>query len=363
MDRAVIVRAKRTPVCRKGGLLKAVALPALALPVLRHLSAGLEDHVSDVFLGNIVGPGGNVARLCALHAGLPLSVPGMTIDRQCSAGLEAVRTACHFVQGGAGSCYIAGGVESSSRSPLPRRARFSPEAIGDPDMGEAAELVASKYGISREQQDDYALSSYARTWKAHEEGVFAEEIVPVDGCAVDEALTRRRDVERIVKRAKPAFVSGGTVTAVNSCGVNDGASGVVVMSERLARELSMEPVLRFVDSEVSGVDPHYPGIAPVAAIRRLLARRGLGMEAIDLVEINEAFAAKAVACARELGIPRERMNVRGGAIALGHPYGASGGMLVTRMFYEAKRRGGRRYFLAAMGSGGGIGEAVLFERV
>ncbi|HET7628629.1 MAG TPA: acetyl-CoA C-acyltransferase [Bacillales bacterium] len=363
MHKAVIVRAKRTPIGRKGGLLKNVDVDGLARPVLQHVSAGIEDDVCDVILGNVVGPGGNVARLCALDAGLPLSVTGMTIDRQCSAGLEAIRTACYFVQGGAGECYIAGGVESASRSPFPHRARFAPDALGDPEMGEAAELVAEKYGVSRERQDALALASYERSWRAHEAGVFAEELVPVGLVREDEVFGRKREMRRLVERAKPVFVSGGTVTAANSCGVNDGAGAVVVMSERMAEARGLAPVLRFVDSEVTGVDPRYPGIAPVPAVRRLLARNGLGVNEIDQVELNEAFAAKVAACVQELGLREDRLNVHGGAIAIGHPYGASGAILVTRLYFEALRNPETQYFLAAMGSGGGIGTAVLFEKV
>lgn len=334
----------------------------LAAPLLRELSTGITHELDEIIFGNVVGPGGNIARLSALESLLPLSVAGMTIDRQCSAGLEAIRTACHFIQGKAGSCYIAGGVESASTSPFPKRARFSPDHLGDPDMGVAAENVAQKYKITKEMQDDYALLSYTRSWHAFRGGLFKPEIIEFEEMNIDESFYKERNMEKLLKRAKPIFIKeAGTVTAANSCGINDGAAAVVVMEEGLAKELHMKPVLRFVDSEVSGIHPDYPGISPVPAIRKLLNRSGLSIEDIDLFEINEAFASKVVACAQELSIPYEKLNVSGGALTTGHPYGASGAILVTRLFYEVQRRKGMKYVLASIGSAGGVGIAILFE--
>lgn len=358
----MIVRAKRTPIGRKGGMFKDVPPHKMAAPLLQGLSTGIEDWIDEVILGNVVGPGGNIARLSALEAGLPLSISGMTIDRQCSAGLEAIRTASLFIQGGAGDCYVAGGVESASTSPFPKRAQFAPTHIGDPDMGVGAENVAQKYGMTKAVQDDYALESYRRSWSAYDEGFYTEEIIAYDGITHDEVFRKKRDMARIVNRAKPIFdLENGTVTAANSCGIHDGAAAVVVMDEQLANELGMQLILRFQDSEVSGIHPNYPGITPVPAITKLLQRNQLTIDDIDLIEINEAFASKIVACQDELTIPVEKLNVSGGALTTGHPYGASGAILVTRLFYEVQRRKDVRYVLAAIGSAGGVGLAVLFE--
>jgi acetyl-CoA C-acetyltransferase len=361
IKRAVIVHAKRTPIGKMSGILRGIQPHELAVPLLQHLANGLEEKIDDIILGNVVGPGGNVARFAALEAGLPLSVTGLTLDRQCSAGLEAIRMACYYIQGGAGRCYIAGGVESTSTSPFPSRARFSPEKIGDPDMGVAAEYVAKKYAVSKEMQDEYALLSYKRSWEAYEKGYFTQEIIPIGDYHQDEELFRKRKLEVLLKRAKPIFKKNGTVTAANSCGIHDGASAVLVMEENIALNNGFRPILRFLDSEISGVHPNYPGAAPIPAIQALLKRNRLTIADINLIEINEAFSSKIVACMKELSIPYEKINVRGGALTLGHPYGASGSILITRLFYEVQRQENVKYVLAAIGSGGGIGSAVLFE--
>lgn len=314
-------------------------------------------------MGNVVGPGGNVARVAILEAGLPLSVTGFTIDRQCSAGLEAIRMACYLVQGGAGTCYIAGGVESPSTSPFQSRARFAPDKIGDPDMGVAAENVAEKYSISKELQDEYALLSYKRTWDSYNKGYFNQEIIQVNEFQQDEVFFKKRKMEDLLSRAKPIFKRNGTVTAANSCGVHDGASAVLIMEENMALKNGVQPILRFLDSEISGVHPNYLGAAPIPAIQALLKRNQLTIADIDLIEINEAFSSKVVACSKELSIPYGKLNICGGSLSIGHPYGASGSIMITRLFYEVQRRKDLElnYVLAAIGSGGGIGVAVLFE--
>ena len=360
MNRAVIVEAKRTPIGKKNGMLKEYEVQQLATPLLTFLSRGIEREIDDVILGNVVGPGGNVARLSALAAGLGYHIPGVTIDRQCGAGLEAIRTACHLIQGEAGNCYIAGGREYKYVT-FSKRARFSPETIGDPDMGVAAEYVAERYNITREMQDEYACLSYKRTLQALEKGYIHDEIFSFNGL-LDESIKPEMNYERIIKRTKPAFLQNGTVTAGNSCGVNDGACAVLVMEEGQALKFGYKPVLRFVRSTVVGVDPNLPGTGPIFAVNRLLNEMNVKVEDIDYFEINEAFASKVVACAKELQIPYEKLNVNGGAIALGHPYGASGAMLVTRLFYQAQRES-MKYGIATLGIGGGIGIALLFEKV
>ncbi|GLB60100.1 putative acetyl-CoA C-acetyltransferase YhfS [Cytobacillus sp. NCCP-133] len=357
------MKAKRTPIGKVNGMLKNYGPHELAAPLIKDLAEGQEEKINDVILGNAVGPGGNIARLSALEAGLPLSVPGLTLDRQCSAGLEAIRMASYFIQGGAGTCYIAGGTESVSTSPYPSRARFSPDKVGDPDMGLAAEYVAEKYAISKESQDEYARLSYERSWTAHRQGLLTDEIIPMGEYQTDEELFKQRKIEALLKRAKPIFKKSGTVTAANSCGIHDGASAVLIMEEEAARRQGLTPVLRFLDSEVAGVHPFYPGFAPVPAIQTILERNYLTIEDIDLAEINEAFSSKIAACANELSIPYEKLNVNGGALTIGHPYGASGAIMVTKLFHEVQRRKSAKYALAAIGSGGGIGVAVLFEVV
>ncbi|WP_147534666.1 acetyl-CoA C-acyltransferase [Bacillus marasmi] len=363
MPSAVIVNAKRTPIGKINGMFKNLTADELAAPIIRELALGV-PHVNEIILGNIVGPGGNVARVAALKAGLPLSITGLTIDRQCSAGLEAIRVASCFIQAGAGTCYIAGGVESTSTSLFPNRARFAPEEIGDPDMGVAAEHVAQKYDISRKKQDDYTLQSYEKSWNAFQQGIYMNEIVPIKGKSDDEVFFKPRKMEALLKRSLPLFSdNNGTVTAANSCAINDGASSVLLMEESFAIANGYRPVLRFVDSAVAGVHPNYPGISPVPTITQLLERNQLTIQDIDLIEINEAFASKIVACSEALDIPSDKLNVRGGALTLGHPYGASGAILVTRLFYEVQRMDNPKYCIAAVGSGGGIGVALLFEVV
>ncbi|MGF7533819.1 acetyl-CoA C-acyltransferase [Bacillus mexicanus] len=359
---AVIVDAKRTIFGKQNGLLKPFLPEDLAAPLISCLSQKLEDQIDEVILGNATGRGGNLARLSALQAGLPLSVSGMTIDRQCGSGLEAVRYACTLIQAGAGTMYIAGGSESSSQSPFSERARFSPDFIGDPDMGLAAEYTAARYSISRSMQDEYALLSHERSRNAHDREFYSEEIVPLGELETDEAFLKKRPIEALISRAKPVFdTSSGTVTAANSSGISDGAAALLVMEEEKAAALGLQPVLRFIGSAVSGIPPQYPSAAPIDAIRNLFITHNLTPDDIDLYEINEAFAVKICVCSQELCIPFSKINVCGGALALGHPYGASGAALVTRLFYEAQRRTDCQYAVAAIGSGGGIGLALLFE--
>ncbi len=379
----VIVAAVRTPIGRAFGAFESVDPEHLAGPVLRHaldraaIPAGLID---DVILGNAAGGGGNIARLAALTAGLPVHVPGVTVDRQCGSGLEAIIIASRLIQAGAGDCYLAGGVESISRAPwrverprsrggLPRffgRARFSPEALGDPDMGVAAENVARACTIDRERQDRFALRSHRRAIASIDAGAFRHEIVPVETreALIDRDECPRRDTSlQSLSLLQPVFVDGGTVTAGNSCPLNDGASVCLVMSRRLARDRRLERGLAFLDAAAAGVDPNLLGLGPVLSTTRLIERiPGLDLDQMDLIEFNEAFASQVLGSLDRLGIGEERVNREGGALALGHPFGASGAILVTRLFSQCARRDDDGSVgMAMIGIGGGLGLTALFQ--
>jgi acetyl-CoA C-acetyltransferase len=389
--RAVIVAARRTPITRAGGALRRLTVDVLAAPVLRAVldDAGMAaEDVDEVILGNAAGPGGNPARLAALTAGFPVGVPGLTVDRQCGSGLEAVVLAARLIEAGAADVCIAGGVESASTAPwrlerptrptgaprLYERARFSPELLGDPDMGVAAETVARRFAISRERQDRYALASHRKAVAAMREGRFRDEMVAMpgaDGGSVTEDDGPRPDTTLERLAALPAaFVAGGTVTAGNACPINDGAAAVLLMSGERIQAARFRRGLGVVDAAAAGVDPNVLGIGPVASTRRLLARRPeLSLAAVDVIEFNEAFAAQVLASLDALGLdalgPDEhRINVGGGAIALGHPWGASGAVLVVRLFTEmvrAPRPPVPRLGLAMLGIAGGLGLTALFE--
>jgi 3-oxoadipyl-CoA thiolase len=344
------------------------------------------DAIEDVYFGcaNQAGEDNrNVARMAALLAGLPDSVAGVTVNRLCASGLSAVVSACHAVAAGDGDLFVAGGVESMSRAPLVMAKPEQPFPRGDQvvydttlgwrfpnprmaemfpleSMGETGENVAERYGVSREEQDAFALESQRRWTTANEVGRFADELVSVDGVERDEHPRADTDANKLAA-LKPAFRDGGTVTAGNSSGINDGAAALVIASEEMARELGTEPLGGFVASAVAGVDPRVMGIGPVPAVRKLLGRVGIDTADIDLVELNEAFASQSLVVIRELGLDPERVNVNGGAIAIGHPLGMSGARLVVTLLHELRRRGGR-YGLATLCVGVGQGQAALFER-
>ncbi len=380
----VIAAAFRTPIGRVNGTLAAIEPASLAVPLIRRILAetGLSPAaVDDVILGNAANSAGNLARLAALEAGLPVSVPGLTVDRQCGSGLEAIALAARLVQAGAGRFYLAGGTESSSRAhlrfrppataggePQPlRRARMAPDSIGDPDMGIAAENVAAHAGISRERQDAFALESHVRAVVAVKAGRFDGEIVPVETPAGlvfrDECPRENTSLEKLAA-LKPAFRADGTVTAGNACPVNDGASVVLVTSLAAAQALGLEPLLEVVDSAVAGVDPNLLGLGPVPAMAKLAARNaGLDATRIPFVEFNEAFASQVLASLDALGIDPARANRDGGALALGHPYGASGAILVTRLFAQMRTVETGAEGVAMMGIGGGMGIAALFRKM
>jgi 3-oxoadipyl-CoA thiolase len=389
MPRAVVLSAVRTPVGRYGGALAAVrpddlAAAAVAAAVERAGVGG--EEIEDVYLGcaNQAGEDNrNVARMAVLLAGLPESVAGVTLNRLCASGLAAVVAACHAVVAGDGDLFVAGGVESMSRAPLvtakPDKAfprgdqrlwdttlgwRFPNPRLEEmfplEAMGETGENVAERWGVTREDQDAFALESQRRWAAAQESGRFDDELVPVGDAVRDEHPRPDTDAEKLAA-LKPAFRAGGTVTAGNSSGINDGAAALVIASEEKARELGAEPLGTFVGSAVAGVDPRVMGIGPVPAVRKLLSRTGVDVDQLDLVELNEAFASQSLAVVRELGLDPEKVNVNGGAIALGHPLGMSGARLVVTLLHELRRRNGR-YGLATLCVGVGQGQAALFER-
>jgi 3-oxoadipyl-CoA thiolase len=396
---AWIVDACRTPFGRYGGALAAVRPDDLAALVIRALlqRTGVDPAaVEDVILGcaNQAGEDNrDVARMALLLAGLPVEVAGQTVNRLCGSGLEAVNSAVHAIAVGDGAVFIAGGVESMTRAPY---AMLKPEAgfergaremadttlgwrfvhpklavAGHTDsLGETAENVAERLGVSREDQDAFALQSQRRAAAAWAEGRYAAEIVPVtvpqkkgEPIVVDRDEPLRPDsTMEGLGRLRPVFREGGTVTAGNSSGINDGAAAALVVEAGRGRELGLRPMARVVATAVAGVDPAIMGMGPVPAVRKVLARAGLAVAEIDRIELNEAFASQSVACIRELGFDPAKVNPDGGAIAIGHPLGASGGRLVATLVHGLRRSGGR-YGLATMCIGVGQGIATVVERI
>ncbi len=387
----------RTPIGRRDGALRSVRPDDLAALVLRTAveRSGIDPaSIDDVVFGNANGAGEdnrNVARMAALLAGLPVEIAGQTINRLCGSGLQAVNTAAHAIMAGDGEVVIAGGVESMSRAPIvqlkpdPDAPDAEPESadttlgwrFANPLMqsaypvmplGETAELVADRWGISREEQDAFAVRSQARVAAAIEQGRFDAQIVPVEvPRATGEVLVVDRDEHprpgtsaADLARLKPAFREGGTVTAGNASGINDGAAALVVIEAEHARRLGVRPMARIISTAVAGVDPSVMGMGPVPATRKALERAGLSIGDLDLVELNEAFASQSIACMRELDLDADRVNVNGGAIALGHPLGMSGARLMTMLVHELRARGAR-YGLATMCIGVGQGIATIVE--
>jgi 3-oxoadipyl-CoA thiolase len=396
---AVIIDALRTPMGGYRGSLSGIRPDDLAAHVV---SAAVErsgidpSGIDDVYMGAANQSGEDnrdVARMAALLAGLPVDVPGVTVNRLCASGLEAVNQASRALRTGEGDLYLAGGVESMSRAPwvLPKPENGLPrgeqtlydttlgwrminlrmeERYSTESMGETGENVAEKYGISREEQDRFALQSHQRAVAAQKEGRFADQIVPVDvpprskreeprTLEADEGPREDTSIEKLAK-LKPVFREGGTVTAGNSSTLNDGAACLVLGTEETAKALGKEPLARVVSIGVAGVDPAYMGIGPMVAIPKALERAGLKLDQIDLIELNEAFASQVLACAEGLGIDEARLNVNGGAIALGHPLGCSGARLMTTLVWELRRRGAR-YGIATLCVGVGQGVATVIE--
>lgn len=399
MGTPVIVDAARTAIGRYGGALKDVRPDDLGAIVIRKLlerNPISHESIEDVYFGcaNQAGEDNrNVARMCLLLAGLPVTVPGVTVNRLCGSGLEAVNQGANAIKAGQGSVYVAGGTESMTRAPLVmmkpgkayqrgnqqlhdttlgwRLVNDALAAVYPPiSLGETAENVAEQYGISREVQDEFAWASQQKYARALAKGTFSEEIVPVEikgrkgeitVVDQDEHPRPETTMERLAS-LKPAFKQGGTVTAGNSSGLNDGAAALLLMEQETANRLGVKPRARIVASAVAGVDPSVMGIGPVPATHKALKRAGLTIDDIDLFELNEAFAAQAVASVQELNIDMDKVNVNGGAIALGHPLGCSGARILTTLLYEMERREAR-YGLAAMCIGVGQGIATIIERV
>jgi len=400
---AWIVDAVRTPIGRYGGALASVRPDDLAAIVIKAIvdRSGIDPIlIEDVILGcaNQAGEDNrNVARMSALLAGLPVEVAGQTVNRLCGSGLQAINTAAHAIGAGDGDVFIAGGVESMTRAPYVMAKAEGPWDRGPRElqdttlgwrflnpklaaayypysMGETAENVVERYAgnndVSRERQDAFALTSHQRAVAATEAGYFAGQLIPVEvpQRKGDPVLVSRDEHPRAdtsmeaLARLRPAFREGGSVTAGNSSGINDGAAATLVVEAARARELGLKPMARVLATAVAGVDPAIMGVGPVPASRKALERAGIGVDDLDLVELNEAFASQSVVCMDELGLDPEKTNVNGGAISLGHPLGASGARLMTMLVHELRRRGGR-YGLATMCIGVGQGIATVVERI
>lgn len=399
MREAVIIDAVRTPIGKLNGSLTSVRPDDLAGHVIKQLMARVDldsSLIEDVFFGcaNQAGEDNrNVARMGLLLAGLPVSIPGVTVNRLCGSGLEAVNQAASAIKSGLGDVFIAGGTESMTRAPYVMMKPHVTNARGNQtlhdtmlgwrlvnpvmnemyppiSLGETAENVAEKYGISRAEQDELALSSQQKAVAAIQSGRFNEEIVPIEipqrkGDPLlfkEDEHARPETTLETLSKLKPVFRKDGTVTAGNSSGINDGASAILVMEKELAERLGLKPIARVVTSAVSGVHPDYMGIGPVPATRKALQRAGLTVKDLDLIEINEAFAAQSVACINELELDMDKVNVNGGAIALGHPLGCSGSRIVTTLVHEMQKRD-VRYGLATMCIGVGQGIATIIEKM
>jgi acetyl-CoA C-acetyltransferase len=389
VSRAVVISGVRTPIARYGGALAGVRpddLAGVAIAAAVERSGVDPASIDDVYFGcaNQAGEDNrNVARMAALLAGLPESVGGVTLNRLCASGLSSVVSACHAVIAGDADVVVAGGVESMSRAPLVTAKPDAAFPRGDrtlwdttlgwrfpnprleelfplESMGETGENVAERWDVSREDQDAFALRSQERWAAANAAGRFRDEIVPVGEFGVDEHPRPETSAEALAG-LRPAFRKNGTVTAGNASGINDGAAALVITSDERAAQLGVDPLGRFVGAAVAGVDPRVMGIGPIPAVRRLLERTGVAPGELDLVELNEAFASQSLAVVRDLGLDDEKVNVNGGAIALGHPLGMSGARLVVSLLHELRRRDGR-YGLATLCVGVGQGVAALFER-
>lgn len=399
MPTAYIVDAVRTPIAKFGGALSSVRPDDLTALVLRELlrrNPSIDKSaIEDVIIGaaNQAGEDNrNVARMAALLAGLPISVPGVTVNRLCASGLQSIMDASRAIKAGEGDIYLAGGAESMTRAPFvmaKSATAFARDFMAHDTtlgwrfvnpklskmhhpyaMGETAENVARKYGITREEQDAFAFNTQQKYQRAYEKGRFRKEIVPVflpqpkgDTAMFDQDEPPRISSMEKLGTIRPAFQVDGTVTAGNSAGINDGAAAVIVVSEEALKRYNLKPMARVVSSAVVGVDPAYMGLGPVPATQKVLQRAGLTLQDMDLIELNEAFAAQSLACIRDLDLDTSKVNVNGGSIAIGHPLGASGSRITATLLHEMQRREGVRYGLATMCVGVGQGAAVIYEKM
>lgn len=383
MSKVYIAGGVRTPIGKTGGILKDFLPEQLAAAVLNAVITrnGLSpDAVDQVILGNVVGPGGNIARVSVLEAGWPYHIPALTVDLQCGSGLSAVNLAAALIQSGQADLVIAGGVESTSLAPRrqfngadPRfqgetvyyeQAPFSPASIGNPDTGEAAENLARQLDITRQEMDELALESHRRAALAKKQGIVNDIILPLGAekelITADECIRENMRL-KLLERMPAAFLSGGRITAGNTCLKHDGAAAVLLASEKALEKYGLQPQAVIAGTAACGWDPNTFPLSPVGAIQKLLRQTDVPLTAVDRLEINEAFAVKILACCRELGYSLEQTNTLGGALAYGHPYGASGAIILLHLIKALQQANGR-LGIAAIGAVGGMGVASLIER-
>lgn len=386
MGTPVIVSAVRTPIASRGGALKDLHPYKYGGLVIKEAvrRAGVSSKdIADVVIGNCLSNVGNIARMSALEADVDVSVPGVTIDRQCGSGMNSIMLAAQMIKAD-GGIYVAGGVESMTLEPylLAKQSKLfdqrppqflqrnlSTPEIGDPPMGVTAENLAEKYNISFAEQNKFALHSQQKMDRAMTEGYFKDEILPVEVTTrkgktlFSEDEHPRRDITlEQLSNLRPVFKEGGSVTAGTSSGINDGAAALVMMSEDEAEKRGIEPLVKVIGYAVSGVDPNYMGIGPVPAVRKVLETTNMSLDDIDLIEINEAFAVQVLACHKELNFDMDKVNVNGGAIAHGHPIAATGAILTAKLINELRRRN-KRYGLLTACIGGGQGIALIIENM
>ena len=383
MDKVYIIGGMRTPIGKTGGYLKDLLPEHLSSIVLQevinkyHISP---KNIDQVILGNVVGPGGNIARVSVLQAGWPYSTPALTVDSQCGSGLSAINLAANQILAGDGELLLAGGVESTSMAPRrqfnhndPRfqgenayyeRAPFSPPSIGDPEVGEGAENLAMELSISRKAMDLLALTSHQKASKVQDEGFFKDIIAPItllDKTITTDECIRRGITLKLLERMKPAFRVGGKITAGNTCLKHDGAAVILLASQRAVQKYNLTPQAIIRGTANAGCDPNAFPLGPVSAIQQLLSKKGLTLKDIDALEINEAFAVKILACCQQLGFSLDKTNILGGALAYGHPYGASGAIIILHLLKALQQTKGR-LGIASIGAVGGMGIATLIER-